>query len=79
MSCPFDPGRGHNPAAAFNHQLRITMDQAQLILAAANIAGGMAAVHYGKFSGLEPKRITEIAETAVRIAKAIEIEVAKNP
>jgi hypothetical protein len=55
------------------------MEQTQLIIAAANIAGGMAAVHYGKFSGLEAKRITEIAETAVRIAKAIEIEVAKNP
>jgi len=55
------------------------MDTAQLIQAAASIAGGMAAAHYGKFSGLEPARITEIAETAVKIAKAIESEACKRP
>jgi hypothetical protein len=54
-----------------------TMEQAQLIQAAASIAGGMAAAHYDKFSGLVASRITEIAETAVRIAKAIEIEARK--
>jgi hypothetical protein len=55
----------------------LTMEQAQLIQAAASIAGGMAAAHYDKFSGLVASRITEIAETAVRIAKAIEIEARK--
>jgi len=55
------------------------MDIAQLIQAAASVAGGMAAAHYGKFSGLEAARITEIAETAVKIAKAIEIEARKHP
>jgi len=53
------------------------MEHAQLIQAAASIAGGMAAAHYDKFSGLVASRITEIAETAVRIAKAIEIEARK--
>jgi hypothetical protein len=56
-----------------------TMDQAQLIQAAASIAGGMAAAHYDKFAGLVASRITEIAETAVKIAKAIEIEARKQP
>lgn len=55
------------------------MDIAQLIQAAASVAGGMAAAHYGKFSGLEAARITEIAETAVKIAKAIENEARKHP
>ena len=55
------------------------MDIAQLIQAAASVAGGMAAAHYDKFSGLEAARITEIAETAVKIAKAIEIEARKHP
>ena len=54
-----------------------TMEQAQLIQAAASIAGGMAAAHYDKFAGLVASRITEIAETAVKIAKAIEIEARK--
>jgi hypothetical protein len=57
----------------------VYMDQAQLIQAAASIAGGMAAAHYDRFSGLVASRITEIAETAVRIAKAIEIEARKLP
>ncbi|HEY2532518.1 MAG TPA: hypothetical protein VGJ20_32060 [Xanthobacteraceae bacterium] len=57
----------------------LLMDQAQLIQAAASIAGGMAAAHYDKFSGLVASRVTEIAETAVRIAKAIEIEARKLP
>jgi hypothetical protein len=55
-----------------------TMEQAQLIQAAASIAGGMAAAHYDKFAGLVASRITEIAETAVKIAKAIEIEARKS-
>jgi len=31
---------------------KFTMEQAQLIQAAASIAGGMAAAHYDKFAGL---------------------------
>ena len=58
---------------------KFTMEQAQLIQAAASIAGGMAAAHYDRFSGLVASRITEIAETAVKIAKAIEIEARKQP
>jgi hypothetical protein len=54
------------------------MEQAQLIQAAASIASGMAAAHYDKFSGLVPARIIEIAETAVNIAKAIEIAAARK-
>ncbi len=54
------------------------MEQAQLIQAAASIAGGMAAAHYDKFSGLVAARITEIAETAVKIALAIEIAAARK-
>jgi Tfp pilus assembly protein PilP len=54
------------------------METDQLIQAAASVAGGMAAVHYGKFSGLEASRITEIAETAVKIVRAIEIEARKH-
>jgi hypothetical protein len=57
---------------------KFTMEQAQLIQAAASIAGGMAAAHYDKFSGLVAARITEIAETAVRLARAIEIEACKS-
>jgi ribonuclease D len=64
----------------FTKRLRnFIMEQAQLIQAAASIAGGMAAAHYDKFSGLVASRVTEIAETAVRIAKAIEIEARKQP
>jgi len=54
------------------------MEQAQLIQAAASIAGGMAAAHYDKFSGLVAARITEIAETAVKIALAIETAAARK-
>jgi hypothetical protein len=54
------------------------MDQAQLIQAAACIAGGMAAAHYDKFSGLVATRITDIAETAVKIARAIDAEARKQ-
>ena len=68
-------------SATFNLQRnrKFTMEQAQLIQAAASIAGGMAAAHYDRFSGLVASRITEIAETAVKIAKAIEIEARKLP
>jgi hypothetical protein len=62
-----------------NRHRKFTMEHAQLIQAAASIAGGMAAAHYDKFSGLVASRVTEIAETAVRIAKAIEIEARKQP
>lgn len=55
------------------------MEQAQLIQAAASIASGMAAAHYDKFSGLVPARIIEIAETAVNIAKAIEVAARSFP
>ncbi len=55
------------------------MEQAQLIQAAASIASGMAAAHYDKFSGLVPARIIEIAETAVNIAKAIDVAARKLP
>jgi hypothetical protein len=65
-------------AASTNHRKRITMDQAQLIQAAASIAGGMAAAHYDKFSGLVATRITDIAETAVKIARAIDAEARKQ-
>jgi len=50
------------------------MEQAQLIQAAASIAGAMAATQYGKFGGMEVSRITDIALIAVKIAKAIETE-----
>jgi hypothetical protein len=62
-----------------NHGIRINMEHAQLIQAAASIAGGMAAAHYDKFSGLVATRITDIAETAVKIARAIEVEARKQP
>src|SRR5450755_258541 len=65
-------------AASTNHQKRIIMDQAQLIQAAASIAGGMAVAHYDKFSGLVATRITDIAETAVKIARAIDAEARKQ-
>jgi hypothetical protein len=64
---------------SINHRIRINMEQAQLIQAAASIAGGMAAAHYDKFSGLVATRITDIAETAVKIARAIEAEARKQP
>jgi hypothetical protein len=75
---------GRNPSRGEALSIHITktepsMEQAQLIQAAANIAGGMAAAHYDKFSGLIPSRITEIAETAVRIARAIEVAAHKQP
>jgi hypothetical protein len=54
------------------------MEYAQLIQAAASIAGGMAAAHYDKFSGLVATRITDIAETAVKIARAIDVEARKE-
>jgi hypothetical protein len=65
--------------ASINRQRRINMEHAQLIQAAASIAGGMAAAHYDKFSGLVATRITDIAETAVKIARAIEVEARKQP
>jgi hypothetical protein len=55
------------------------MERALLIQAASSIAGGMAAAVYNKFSGLEDKRIAEIAQISVRIAKAIEAEAQLAP
>lgn len=55
------------------------MEIANLISAAASIAGGMAAAHYDKFAGLSASRIIEIAETSVKIARAIETEALKKP
>src|SRR6202040_1129066 len=71
--------RSTRQAESINHRTRITMDQDQLIQAAASIAGGMAAAHYDKFSGLVATRITDIAETAVKIARAIDAEARKQP
>jgi hypothetical protein len=50
------------------------METAQLIQAAASIAGVMAASRYGKFGGMEETKIADIAVIAVRIARAIEAE-----
>jgi hypothetical protein len=55
------------------------MEAALLIQAASNIAGAMAATQYGKFGGMEAHRLTEVATIAVRIARAIEAEVLKQP
>ena len=50
------------------------METAQLIQAAASIAGAMAASQYGKFGGMEAAKIKDIAAIAVKIARAIETE-----
>jgi hypothetical protein len=55
------------------------MEKALLIQAASSIAGGMAAALFNRFSGLEDKRITEIAQASVRIARAIELEAQIEP
>jgi hypothetical protein len=60
-------------------QEKLAMEAALLIQAASNIAGAMAATQYGKFGGMEASRLTEVATIAVRIARAIEIEVLKQP
>jgi hypothetical protein len=56
-----------------------SMETAELIQAAASIAGAMAATQYGKFGGMEASRITELATIAVKIARAIETEARKQP
>ena len=48
------------------------METAQLIQAAASISV-MAASQYGKFGGMDPAKITDIATIAVKIARAIEV------
>ncbi len=48
------------------------METEQLIQAAASIVGAMAASQYGKFGGMDPAKITDIATIAVKIARAIE-------
>jgi hypothetical protein len=60
-------------------QGKFTMETALLIQAASNIAGSLAATQYGKFGGMEASRIAEVASIAVKIARAIEAEVLKNP
>jgi hypothetical protein len=55
------------------------MEIDKLIEAAANIAGSLASTQYGKFGGMEASRITEVATIAVKIARAIEAEVLKQP
>jgi GNAT superfamily N-acetyltransferase len=52
----------------------LIMETSLLIQAAASIASAMAASRYGKFGGMEDARIVDIAEIAVRIARAIEVE-----
>ena len=68
-----------DPAKVFIHHEEELMESAQLIQAAASIVGAMAATQYGKFGGMEASRIMDIATIAVRIARAIEIEVLKQP
>ena len=53
------------------------METEQLIQAAASIASAMAGSQYGKFGGMEPARILDIAVTAVKIVRAIEAEAVK--
>ena len=53
------------------------MDKAQLIQAAASIVGPMAASQYGKFGGMDPAKIADIATIAIKIARAIEMEANK--
>ena len=53
------------------------METGELIQAAANIASAMAGSQYGKFGGMEPSRIVDIAVTAVKIVRAIEAEAVK--
>jgi hypothetical protein len=55
------------------------METDQLIQAAANIASAMAGSQYGKFGGMEASRIVDIAATAVKIVRAIEVEANKKP
>ena len=55
----------------------LNMDTAQLIQAAANIVGPMAASQYGKFGGMEAAKIQDIAMIAVKIARQIEVEANK--
>jgi hypothetical protein len=54
------------------------METARLIQAAANIVGPMAASQYGKFGGMDPAKIADIAMIAVKIARAIEVEATKG-
>jgi len=53
-------------------EIKLIMDKAQLIQAAASIVGAMAASQYGKFGGMEAAKIADIATIAVKIARAIE-------
>jgi hypothetical protein len=54
------------------------METARLIEAAASIVGPMAATQYGKFGGMDPAKIADIAMIAVKIARAIETEANKS-
>jgi hypothetical protein len=59
-------------------QKDLIMETARLIQAAASIVGPMAASQYGKFGGMDPAKIADIAMIAVKIARAIEIEANKS-
>ncbi len=69
------PHSAYNAAPSPSKDL--IMEKAQLIQAAASIVGAMAASQYGKFGGMEAAKIADIATIAVKIARAIEIEVNK--
>jgi hypothetical protein len=62
-----------------NKQEKLTMETALLIQAASSIAGAMAATQYGKFGGMEASKLLEVATISVKIARAIEAEVLKQP
>jgi hypothetical protein len=66
-----------NAALTLNKRISI-METARLIEAAASIVGPMAASQYGKFGGMDPAKIADIAMIAVKIARAIEIEANKS-
>jgi hypothetical protein len=55
------------------------METPELIQAAASIVGAMAASQYGKFGGMDPAKITDIATIAVKIARAIEAAAIAKP
>jgi hypothetical protein len=76
---PYFQEHVHTGARYAHKQEKSAMEAALLIQAASNIAGAMAATQYGKFGGMETSRLTEVATIAVRIARAIEAEVLKQP
>ena len=71
------PLRAQYHSKIYNEE--IIMETAQLIHAAASIVGPMAASQYGKFGGMDPAKITDIATIAVKIARAIETAASAKP